>query len=136
MWDLPTWTGLFHLNWVLALGVIPLALIVAALVFGGGSKVVDLATSMASSIWDGVTWTFKNIFAPGALHIASNGAAIITTLACFATLWVAAEAHNARQEAELRGARDYFKNEMVGFKATLQKTRHELAQCKALVKGK
>lgn len=142
MWELLSWLGLgtsLPFNW-LGLGLVPIALLVAVLVFGGSAvlgaagKALELAVSIAGSIWDGTVWTFKNIFGPGLANIASNGSSILTVLAVGVVLWVGADFRNARQERALADSRDYFRQEMVGFKATLQKTRQELATCKAEVR--
>jgi hypothetical protein len=116
-------------------------LLVAAAVMGFGlapvlsaaGKAGELLVKVASGAWDGVVWLFSNIFAPGLKNIASNGSSILTMLALAVGLYVVVDHNNTRQEVALAKSRDYFANEMRGFKATLNKTRQELATCKSLV---
>lgn len=141
MWDiasyLPSW------GWIASLGVIPL-LALAALAFMGvlgpvagvAGKAGEFAVTVVSGVWSGVVWTFQNIFGPGLKNIASNGSSILTVLALGAFLWVAVDHNNTRQEVALAKSRDYFATELRGFKVTLNKTRQDLATCKAMVSKK
>jgi len=139
MWELlsnllPSW------GWIAGIGVLPL-LALAALAFMGvlgpvagvAGKAGELAVTVVSGAWSGVVWLFQNIFGPGLKNIASNGSSILTVLALGAFLYAVADHNNTRQEVALTKSRDYFAQELKGFKATLAKTRQELAQCKAMV---
>jgi len=134
MWDL-----LPQFSWGLGLGTTALLVAGAVMLFGIApvisalGQAAQLGVRVLSSIWDGVVWVFANIFAPGAKNIASNGSSILTVLALGVFLYAVADHNNTRQEVALAKSRDYFENEMRGFKATLAKTRQELATCKATV---
>lgn len=142
MWDL-----IPNISWLWGGGLLTTALLIAAgAIFGIGSvvKVVSAVaetliawlTPLGQLVVDGAVWFARNVLGPGIKDILDDWVTIVTVGCLGLTIYWGAELQNKRQERALIAQRDYFAEEMRGFKATLAKTRQELAQCKQMVGGK
>lgn len=134
MWDLfSNWLPWWMPTWLPLGGGASLVLLAGALALLGVTPVIGALAKIAAVVVDFARMLLENIIIPGVKHILSNTASIVTICLCGWLLYGAVDAMNSRTEYELRKSRDYFATELRGFKATLAKTRQELAQCKAAV---
>ncbi len=90
----------------------------AAVLFLGGSTVINFMMKVASGTWD--------LIYPGVKNIMENGASIVVTLGCMYGAYLYASAESLETRRELTKQRDYFANELKGYKNTLARTREEL----------
>ncbi len=127
MWDL-----INPLSWFVmpslgfgAMTILGLVAVVAILLLGG-SGALNLATKVGEKLWDWGSLVMDKVIIPGALNILSNGASIVVTLGCMYGAYIWAQAESASTRRELTKQRDYFANELKGYKNTLARTREEL----------